>query len=290
GMKAEAVENGRQALIQLAEGDVDNLFDVVILDLQMPEMNGFELATSIRRGDNALPTRSTLLPMVLLTSAALKGEAEAAEAAGITAYLHKPVRQDALRRAIYDAITQGHRNTPQDGFHDTLYDLEASPSHDTAEEEPTTFVSSDSVANKSTSPDLPTTSELPLRVLLAENNPVNRRLLVRLLEKRGVAVTVVPESVSVLDAIVSGAGYDLLLIDCQFPGDDALVAVQTLRARESNDTRTVRLPVIALTNDATESDHHAALSAGMDAILRKPIRADDLLTTVERWTRRRLTL
>ncbi|MBC8137090.1 MAG: response regulator, partial [Fibrella sp.] len=133
GMKAEAVENGRQALIQLAEGDVDNLFDVVILDLQMPEMNGFELARRIRRGEDELPEHATHLPMVLLTSAALKGEAESAEASGIAAYLHKPVRQDALRRAIRDAIAQATRTAPRDGFHDTLYDLEGFNASDAPE-------------------------------------------------------------------------------------------------------------------------------------------------------------
>ncbi|MBC7808500.1 MAG: response regulator [Akkermansiaceae bacterium] len=294
GMHAEAVESGSQALSRLAIDEPEKPFDVVILDLQMPDMDGFDLARCIRRGDNELPARSSLLPMVMLTSAALKGEAEAAEGAGIAAYLHKPVRQDALRRAISDAIAQAARDTPQDGFHDTLYDLEglqkgAGKDDSAAVVSESSFDDGDTVGDGDGVDGSEATFISPLRILVAENNPVNRRLLVRLLEKRGVAVMVVPEATSVSEAIAGGSDFDLLLIDCQLPDENAFDTARTLRGKEASDPSGRRLPIVALISDVSETDPQTVLLAGMDDFLRKPIRAEDLFLTVERWTGRSLS-
>lgn len=289
GMQASAVDGGTQALTLLAQEDAAQRFDVVILDLQMPEMDGFELARRIRRGDNALPTRSMLLPMVLLTSAALKGEAEAAEAAGIAAYLHKPVRQDALRRAIRDAVAQASRIQPQDGFHDTLYDLDGAHNRVPGPERPVSVVP-ETPADSHTPPvPVKAPPSSPLRVLLAEHNPVNRKLLTRLLEKRGVVVTVAAADFSSLEeAIATTEPYDVLLVDHPVFGEDVSDAIRRLRDKSAQVSGGEHIPVIGLHQASEATTAVDTASPGVDEVLYKPIRADDLFAAIERWTGRSL--
>jgi signal transduction histidine kinase/DNA-binding response OmpR family regulator len=290
GMQAEAVDGGTQALALLSVEDNHNSFDVVILDLQMPDMDGFELARRIRRGDNALPTRSMLLPMVLLTSAALKGEAEAAEASGIAAYLHKPVRQDALRRAIRDAIVQATRSRPQDGFHDTLYDLDAVQSDNSGRDlsegvvEEVTSASPD-VASASSEPS----AHSPLRILLAEHNPMNRKLLVRLLQKRGALVTEATEAASLAEAVVGGDPYDVLLLDCHIPGEDVHATIRMIREKMSEGVEKKRVPIIGLRHDSLPTASGESPASELDEVLHKPVRAEALFAAIERWTGRSLS-
>ncbi len=281
GMIAEAVENGMQALSRLADAALDTPFDVVILDLQMPDMDGFDLARRIRQGTDALSIHATLLPMVLLTSAALKGEAEAAEASGIAAYLHKPVRQDALRRAISDAIAQATRATPRDGFHDTLYDLEGYSEAEGETDSGTRFLSDSSLPP----PPPEVSATVAPRILLSENNPVNRKLLARLLRKRGMAVTEVLEPASVSEMAFRDDGYELILLDCPPSDLDVFATARALRDRDDASGRR-RVPIIALFPQSVGFDRRAMRDAGIDDVLFQPVRAEDLFAAVERWTGR----
>jgi signal transduction histidine kinase/CheY-like chemotaxis protein len=117
-----------------------------------------------------------------------------------------------------------------------------------------------------------------LRVLLAEDNPVNQLLAQALLAKRGHDVTSVEDGRQVLDALETGA-YDLVLMDVQMPRMDGFAATRTIRAREAVEGG--RIPIIALTANAMAGDREACAEAGMDGYVAKPIRPDELFKVVE---------
>ena len=124
-------------------------------------------------------------------------------------------------------------------------------------------------------------SAAPL-ILLAEDNPVNRDVAIRVLERAGFAVHGVEDGHEALDAL-AGRRYEAVLIDCQMPGIDGYEVTRELRRRESDAQHT---PVIALTAHAMEGDRERCLRAGMDDYLTKPVRAQALIDTLNRWIRR----
>ena len=120
----------------------------------------------------------------------------------------------------------------------------------------------------------------PLAILLAEDNPVNRLVATRILEKAGHRVVAVENGQEALDRLGDGEPVDLVLMDIQMPVMDGLEAVRSLRRRERDDGR--RLPVIALTAHAMKEDAARCIEAGMDAYLTKPIRREELLAEISR--------
>ena len=140
----------------------------------------------------------------------------------------------------------------------------------------------------------PTTSELPvlsgdmqpLRILLAEDNPVNQRVGVRLLERLGHSVVLVSNGAEAVETFAR-EHFDLILMDIQMPVMDGYDATRAIRARERN-TRG-RIPVIALTAHALKGDRETCLDAGMDDYLSKPIQPRDLLDTLVRWSDKRVS-
>jgi CheY-like chemotaxis protein len=207
-------------------------FDAVISDLRMPAMDGLEVAAAIRAvlGDKAPP-------VVVLSSA---GQRER-DAAGVAAFLTKPVKPAALR--------------------DTL----AGVLGGTVERQPQTRPPERVVAGA----DLG--ARHPLRVLLAEDNAVNQKLALRLLERMGYAADVAIDGTEALTAL-EDSDYDIVLMDVQMPELDGLEA--TRRIRERWPDRPVR--IVAMTANAMEGDRETCLASGMDDYLSKPIRPDEL--------------
>jgi CheY-like chemotaxis protein len=119
-----------------------------------------------------------------------------------------------------------------------------------------------------------------LRVLLAEDNPVNQRLAVRLLEKRGHRVVVAGDGREALDAMSATEPFDLVLMDVQMPEIDGLEATAQIREREHGTGRHV--PIIAMTAHAMKGDRERCLQAGMDGYLAKPIQPQELFETIAR--------
>jgi CheY-like chemotaxis protein/HPt (histidine-containing phosphotransfer) domain-containing protein len=120
-----------------------------------------------------------------------------------------------------------------------------------------------------------------LRILLAEDNPVNQQLAVRILEKRGHSVQVVTDGRQALDA-VSQEQYDLVLMDVQMPEMDGFESTAAIRAGEKSSG--AHVPIIALTAHAMTGDRERCLAAGMDGYLSKPLRAAELIDAIERLT------
>ena len=239
-MPATCAASGAEALDCLAAASASGApFDIVITDDQMPEMDGPELGRSIR-ADGTLGNPK----LILLASSVLEGEAERRRDAGFAACLLKPVPRAQLRRTLAALAAPDSEMTPDRG---------APPPLDV--------------------PRAPTA-----RVLLAEDNAVNQKLAVKLLEKLGCRVDVAANGREAL-AMCQAVPYDIVFMDCQMPEMDGYEAARMIRREESGR----HTPVIALTANSMPGDREECLRAGMDAHLSKPIRPEELADALARW-------
>jgi signal transduction histidine kinase/CheY-like chemotaxis protein/HPt (histidine-containing phosphotransfer) domain-containing protein len=239
-MQPMAVDSGRNALEALEQArSAGTPFRLVLTDGQMPEMDGFGLAERI-----AQDPRLSDLTVIMLTSAGERGDAARCRELRIAGYLTKPVSQSDLWDGIVSVLQPGEG----------------------AEERP--LVTMHSIRE----------GRPRLRILLAEDNPVNQQLAARILEKRGHSVEVVPDGRQALEAL-SRERYDLVLMDIQMPEMDGFETTAAIRARE--DSSGQHLPIIALTAHAMAGDRERCLAAGMDGYLSKPLRAHELIDAIE---------
>jgi len=230
GMVPVLAEGSRQALNLIEHGDE---FALAILDLDMPGLDGVELATEIRK------IRSEAeLPILLLTS---MGERRIdLAAAGITGLLTKPVKSGPLFNAVKNILADTRSLAKQ-------------PPHGTGDHA------------KLAEP-------CPLRILIAEDNPVNQRVTALLLQRMGYQPVVVTNGVEVL-SLLEREKFDVILLDVQMPEMDGLEAAREICRRYSNGERPW---MIALTAHAVEGDKTDCLAAGMDDYLSKPLRSASL--------------
>jgi len=240
------VEGGEQALVELATARNERrAFGLIVTDMHMPKMDGFELVEHIRER----PELSTATIM-MLTSAGHRGDAVRCQKLGVSAYLLKPIRQSELREAVAKIL----------GAHEpggtipllTRYSLG----------------------------DARDRSEI-LRILVAEDNLVNQRLIVRLLEKRGHRVAVAANGQKVLAALEKDS-FDLILMDVQMPEVDGFEATAAIRKKEKSTG--LHQSIVALTAHAMKGDHEKCLARGMDGYLCKPIRPQELDEVLARYS------
>ncbi|WP_165252233.1 response regulator [Paludisphaera soli] len=242
GMRPTVVEGGSQALAALEEARrFGSPFALVLLDGMMPEMDGFALAERIRK--DAGLVGATLM---MLSSANRREDAARCRELQVAAYLTKPIRQSTLLDAIMTSLG------PSLG-------LEAPP-------------------ESASRPRIGKRSR-PLRLLLAEDNALNQRLAVSLLEKRGHQVVVVGNGREALAAFDRGS-FDAVLMDVQMPEMDGFEATAAIRARES--ASGARTPIIAMTAHAMKGDRERCLAEGMDDYVAKPLRPQELFEALER--------
>jgi signal transduction histidine kinase/CheY-like chemotaxis protein/HPt (histidine-containing phosphotransfer) domain-containing protein len=254
GMVAMTAASGEEALASLAGAhQAGTPFDLAILDMQMPGMDGLQLTQAVKARPELAAIR-----IVLLTSLGLRGHAAAAQAAGVAGYLTKPVRQAQLR--------------------DCLAMVLSAPSGEVLPtRSPAIPAASHSLVTRHTL--IEARGRARTRILLAEDNLVNQRVVVRMLEKLGCAVDVAGNGALALEALES-THYELVLMDCQMPEMDGFEATKALRQREGDGPRT---PVVALTANAMAGDQERCTAAGMDGYLTKPVRPDDLAAVVSQW-------
>jgi two-component system sensor histidine kinase/response regulator len=233
-----AVPSGEEALATLRDQRADAPYEVALLDMAMPTMDGIELARRIT-ADPAIAG----LHLILLSSG-LDVDAQTARAAGISAWLTKPVR----RSQLFDSLT-----------------------HVLAQPEP----------EPAPAPPEPAPSQGRRgRLLLAEDNEINRLVAVGILGAIGYETDVAENGVEALDRL-AGYDYDGVLMDCQMPVMDGYTATAELRRREADAGR--RTPVIALTASARWEDRDRALAAGMDDFVSKPVDHRSLAHILDRW-------
>ena len=239
GIKVDEVSTAAEGLAALRAGAAKRTpYDLAILDVQMPDMDGFQLATAVR-GEKTL-RRTNLL---MLTSAGQRGDGERCRELGIRGYLTKPISRADLLEALGTVL--------------------AGPPEETGTPD---VVTRHTIAE----------SRRSLRVLLAEDNPVNQQVAVAMLVKRGHEVHVSSNGREAVDA-VRQRDYDVVLMDIQMPEMDGFEATQAIRAMPKGKD----LPIIGLTAHALSGERERCLSRGMSDYLAKPFKGHELFALVE---------
>ncbi|GAB1724881.1 MAG: response regulator [Nitrospira sp. CR1.1] len=251
-MPSTSASGGPQALELLRAAHAHGTpFDAAILDLQMPDMDGFELGRVISTDPLLSDTR-----LLLLTSVGIRGQAEQARAAGIAAYLTKPVRRAQLHDCL--CMILGETNT----------------SAARRSEEPARVLITRHVIGEAASARRP-------RILVAEDNIFNQKVIVRMLEKLGYRADVAANGLEAVEA-VARIPYAAVLMDWQMPELDGLQATEKIRMNERCHASR-QTPIIALTANAMREDAQRCLAAGMNDYLSKPVRKEELAVVIEKW-------
>lgn len=250
GMRSESIDEGSRALEMLrAAASQGDEFDLALIDMQMPGMDGLALARAIQADSTLKPLR-----LVLITSAGQRGDAKAAQEAGIAGYLTKPIRRSQLRECLELVMrTPGSQTGQTTGSTPPL-------------------ITRHHLAERAT--------QRRTRILVAEDNPVNQVVIVRLLEKLGHLPDVVINGNEALAAFHTEGRYDLVLMDCQMPEMDGYGATAEIRKLEG---AARHIPIIALTANAMQGDRDQCLEAGMDDYISKPVTVEKLKTILDRW-------
>jgi len=240
----EAVDPHGVVEILLDALEAQEPFEVAILDMNMPGMDGEQLASAIR-ADKRLGS----LRLVMMTSMGIPGDAARKRKLGFDAYLTKPLRVADLRNTLRMVLGR--------------------PS---AEETPAPMLTRHDKLDR---------EHTEVRILVAEDNPVNQMVAQEMLSSFGFHCVVVGNGLEAIHALEL-IDYDLVLMDCQMPEMSGYDATRSIR-KSTSKVRNHMVPVIALTANARGEDRQECLAAGMDDFLAKPIAPDDLSKMLERW-------
>ncbi|MBI4503526.1 MAG: response regulator [Gemmatimonadetes bacterium] len=240
GFAAHDIGNVEAAFRALQEAAVEGRpYRLAIIDIQMPGRDGFELAALTHRDPTLAPTR-----VMMLSAAGRRGDGERCRELGVSAYLTKPIARSELLEAV-SKVLSGE-----------------------AAERSARLVTRHSI----------TESRKRLRILLAEDNPVNQQVAATMLRKRGHQVDVVDNGRRAVEAL-GKTGYDVVLMDVQMPELDGVAATREIRQTPGF----AGLPIIALTAHALVTEHERCLAAGMNACVIKPFKPHELFAAVEGW-------
>jgi PAS domain S-box-containing protein len=256
-MQSVSVLDGPSALQALRQAAVDGqTFDLALLDMQMPHMDGLVLAQTIQQ-DPVLAS----VKLVMLTSLGRRGDAEKAKQVGIAAYLTKPIRQVVLFNSLSMLMgAEGKADATNLVTQHTVKEVQRREA---------------------------------VHILLAEDNLVNQKVAVRMLERMGFRPDVVKNGAEAVHAWEQG-NYHLILMDCQMPEMDGFEATQAIRRHEANidisdagqgsdPPHPTHIPIIAMTANAMKGDREKCLEQGMDDYIAKPVKPATLEEVVLRW-------
>ena len=246
GMRPTTVDGGQSALAAMQRASHSGTpFSLVLLDAQMPEMDGFALAERIKAWSRDRSPQSAGATILMLSSAGQPGDAARCRELGVVAYLTKPIKSLDLLNAVLKVLGTPATHDGQSSLV-TRHSLRA--------------------------------GRRSLRILLAEDNAVNQKLAARILEKQGHTVAVANHGREALD-VLAERPFDLVLMDVQMPvmgGFEATAAI-----RESEKASGLRIPIIAMTAHAMKGDRERCLEAGMDGYVSKPIQVEELFKAIE---------
>ncbi len=244
-MKAQviAAKDGEEAIRHVKQQDQNGeAFDLVLMDWKMPVMDGIEAARIIK-----LESGLRAVPKVLIMSAFDKDEARALSAdAGIDGYLEKPLSPSAIVDAVNRCQGMARSDVGTEALADTIY-------------QPVLDMSS-------------------ARILLVEDNAINRKVAVGFLQESGISPDIAENGKQAVDMVARNA-YDLVLMDIQMPVMDGLTATGLIRQSEKG----AQVPILALTAHAMPGERERSLSAGMNDHINKPIDPEDLVQKLARW-------
>jgi two-component system sensor histidine kinase/response regulator len=243
GCRIETASSGSKGIEMLRnahrEGDP---FHIVLLDMQMPGMDGEQTAREIKSDPVARETQ-----IIILTSMGQRGDAARLEALGCAAYLLKPVKQQMLYDTLLAVIARTGSEQPR-------------------------LVTRHLISEQ---------KRQGLRILLAEDNPINQKLAIILLQKAGYSVDAVENGQHALEKVQS-EHYNAVLMDVQMPDMDGFEATRRIRQWEAGQGS--HLPIIAMTAHALKGDRELCLEAGMDDYVTKPLEPKVLFNALDRWT------
>ncbi len=233
-----------EALERLERSEYE--FDVIVMDCHMPVMDGFEFVQQMKMRWPSYPSRT-----LMLSSASTQGDALRCRRLGVSRHILKPAKAQELYSAICQMAAPSSRTTgqPEDGH------------------------------SGRGSGSRTETGELQLKVLIAEDNAVNQRVVQRLLEKAGHSVVVANNGKQAVEEF-DRQHFDLILMDVQMPEMDGFEATEAIRERE--DWSANKTPIIALTAHAMSGDRERCLEHGMDAYIQKPINSTEMFAAIER--------
>jgi PAS domain S-box-containing protein len=243
GMRCANSVSGQEALqaIRAAHAHGDS-FEIVITDYHMPEMDGAELAASIRADDNIKDA-----VIILLTSVGDWREVRDLEGSQVNACLAKPVRQSQLMNTLAAAWSKKLAAAPPRGVQTSLAALASK------------------VAGKFTG--------CPIRVLVAEDNVVNQKVALRMLERLGIRADVAANGQEAVEMLAK-LPYDVVFMDCHMPEKNGYEATAEIRRLQDSSQR---VKIIAMTAEAVGDSRERCLAAGMDYFIAKPVRLEDLI-------------
>lgn len=257
GMICEEAQDAQSALkilnSSLKEGTV---YDVAIIDLQLPDMDGFSLADEIQSSEIG-PA------LVALTAFDQRGLEAMTLRHGFAAFLTKPVKRGVLFQSLCSAVF-GKPVAPR------------------APKEETSLLSENVIIEtRAKQTSAPANRKL---VLLAEDNLANQKLAVIQLEKLGFQVETVENGQKAIQAYLQAPyKYALILMDCQMPEMDGFTATRLIRDEEMK--RGLHIPIVAMTANAMQGDREACIAAGMDDYISKPVTLTSLSEAIQRWTK-----
>ena len=251
GCLVEEADSGAAALeaLQRARGE-GRPFEALLLDFQMPGMDGEETAKALFADRSNAGTK-----VLMLTSVVNRGDARRFEAIGCSAYLTKPIRQSQLLDALAEALVDIDPKATKPGWSGII-----------------------------TRHSLGERTVQAARVLLVEDNAVNQKVALRILERAGHRADAVGNGAEALQALAS-IPYDIVLMDVQMPVMDGFEATRRIRLGEAGASH---IPVIAMTAHAMKGDREKCIESGMDDYVPKPIQPKELISVIDRWARRRV--
>ena len=239
GMMSKAASNAKEATEWLMRGDK---FDLGIIDMHMPDVDGIELGKQIKK----LRPRN-LLPLIMLTSLGDYGRDENFPDDVFSAYISKPIKQSQLFNVILNVMSGSKKIDENYNFKKKI--------------------------------NISLSTQIPLRILVAEDNIINQKLILRILEHMGYVPDVVVTGIDVLDSL-RRKKYNMIFMDVQMPEMDGLEATKHINNKYSEDERP---KIIAMTANAMQGDREICLSAGMDDYISKPILIEEVQSVIEKW-------
>ena len=250
GCRFNTVDDGNQAMEKLVRAATEkDPYRVALIDSQMPGIDGITLGEKIKKDPDLMQTQ-----LVLLSSLSMQRGGSKSRNNNFAAYLVKPVKSSQL----FDCLATMSDDFPQN--QDVVNGAEPAARRREPTESP----------------------KKQIRVLIAEDNPINQKVALNLLAKLGYRADMVSNGVMAVRALEETA-YDLVLMDVQMPEMDGLVATAAIRGLRSNVLRR-DVPIIALTAHAMAGDRKGCLEAGMNDFISKPIDPKELQTKIEKWT------
>jgi two-component system sensor histidine kinase/response regulator len=248
GSRVDSVSSGAKALETLRNAHRSgDPYHIVLLDMQMPGMDGEQTARAIKSDPSVKDVK-----ILVLTSMGQRGDAIRLEALGCSGYLLKPVKQQMLFDAVVAVLGRNEDSAPS-------------------------LVTRHSLSEK---------RKQNLRLLLAEDNPINQKLAIVLLQKAGYSIDAVETGLQALEKVKANH-YNAVLMDIQMPDMDGLEATRQIRTWEK--TNGQHIPIIAMTAHALPRDRDRCIEAGMDDYITKPLEPRVLMNALDRWTQNSLS-